>query len=94
MYVWNASSYDLEAELQKSLRPVAIHINTTQSTTSSDQQQQILSKLIQAQEDTTNHYTYLALGKLITKVQSIVDSDLDTAPWAAVTNALADTYEK
>lgn len=93
LYVWNAaSSYDLQSQLQETLRPVAIYINTTQDTTPASQQQAILKKLIDAHSSTQNHFTRLWLEKLITKVQGIVDKDLSSSPWVAIVNALADTY--
>lgn len=92
VYVWNASSFDLQEDIQKSLRPIAIQINKTQATISSTQRNTILEELITAKQTTTNHYTRLALGKLITKVQTVVDSDLDSAPATTIVNALANTY--
>lgn len=94
MYASAASSFNIESEVEKQLRPVAIHIRTIQQETPPSQWQDILEALQTSQQQTTNTYTRLGLWKLITTVQTIIDNDLYSAPSSPIVNALAATYTK
>lgn len=94
MYAWamNTSAFDIQSEINNDLRPVAVQINHMQTLTSPSQRKDILSKLTTAKSSTNNYYVVLSLDKLIKKVQSIIDSDIQSSPPASVVTALADTY--
>lgn len=94
MYAWamNTSAFDIESAMNDDLRSVAVHMNRTQSTTPPVKRKETLNKLNSAKSTTNNYYVVLSLEKLIKKVQTIIDSDIQSAPSATIVTALADTY--
>lgn len=94
MYAWamDTSAFDIQSSINSDLRPVAIQMNRRQANTSATQRNDILNKLNTAKSTTQNYYVVLSLEKLIKKVQTIIDSDIQSAPSSTVVKALADTY--
>jgi hypothetical protein len=88
----DTSAFDIQSAMNQDLRSVAVHIHRTQSSTPSAEQKSILSKLNAAKAATDNYYVILSLEKLIKKVQTIVDSDIQSAPPATIVTALADIH--